>query len=120
MNDININTIIQTTGEIIDLFGVLFVVIGIVVATIHAVQKIAMKKEGHAIYRSYRHGLARSVLIGLEFLVAGDMIRSVAGDVTLEGVVTLAIIVLIRLVLGMSLEMEIEGRWPWQRSKTSR
>lgn len=110
-----INQTIQTAGEVLDLLGVLLVIGGITIATIRAVRHIRKQPGIHNVYRTYRQDLARSVLIGLEFLVAGDIIRSVAGDLTLEGVTVLAVIVAIRLVLGMSLEMEIEGHWPWQR-----
>ena len=54
-------------------------------------------------------------MLGLEFLVAGDIIRTVVVAPTLENVAVLAIIVLIRTVLSMALQVEIEGRWPWQR-----
>ncbi len=109
-----INQTIQVAGQVLDLLGVLLVIGGIALATIRALRHLRKHPAVHNVYRTYRQDLARSVLIGLEFLVAGDIIRSVAGDLTLEGVTVLAIIVAIRLVLGMSLEMEIEGRWPWQ------
>ncbi|MEZ4236170.1 MAG: DUF1622 domain-containing protein [Myxococcota bacterium] len=66
-------------------------------------------------YRELRRGLGRAILLGLEFLVAGDIVRTVAIDPTLLGVAVLSIIVLVRTFLSFTLEMEIEGRWPWQR-----
>ena len=54
-------------------------------------------------------------MLGLEFLVAGDIIRTVVVAPTLENVAVLAIVVVIRTVLSMALQVEIEGRWPWQR-----
>lgn len=119
MNQFDSNTVIQFIGEIVDLLGVAFIIVGIIAASIHALRQMKKHTDGHFIYRIYRQGLARSILIGLEFLVAGDLIRSVAGNITLEGVVALAIIVAIRLVLGMSLEMEIDGRWPWQHARAN-
>jgi uncharacterized membrane protein len=65
-------------------------------------------------YRSYRQLLGRSILLGLELLVAADIIRSVAITPTFESVGVLAVIVLIRTFLSFSLELEISGRWPWQ------
>ena len=63
-------------------------------------------------------GQPRSILLGLEFLVAADIIRTVAVSPTLPGVGVLAIIVLIRAFLSFTLELEIDGRWPWQRQTT--
>ena len=66
-------------------------------------------------YRLYRQLLGRSILLGLELLVAADIIRTVAVTPTFETVGVLAIIVLIRTFLSFSLELEITGRWPWQK-----
>lgn len=65
-------------------------------------------------YRAYRQYLGRSILLGLELLVAADIIRTVAVTPTLLSVAVLAAIVLIRTFLSFSLELEITGRWPWQ------
>jgi len=69
-------------------------------------------------YRAYRQLLGRSILLGLELLVAADIIRTVAVTPTFESVGVLAIIVLIRTFLSFSLELEITGRWPWQKEKS--
>ncbi len=71
--------------------------------------------EPLSVYRSYRQLLGRSILLGLELLVAADIIRTVAVTPTFESVGVLAIIVLIRTFLSFSLELEITGRWPWQK-----
>ena len=65
-------------------------------------------------YHVFRTSLARSILLGLEFLVAADIIGTVAVEPTLENLAVLGLIVLIRTFLSFSLEVEIEGRWPWQ------
>lgn len=67
-----------------------------------------------AAYRDLRRGLGRAILLGLELLVAADIIRSVAVEPTLVSVGVLGLIVLIRTFLSWSLEVEITGRWPWQ------
>lgn len=67
------------------------------------------------IYTSYRRQLARAILLGLEVLVAADIIATVAISPTLTSVGVLAGIVLVRTFLSFSLEVEIEGRWPWRR-----
>lgn len=63
----------------------------------------------------FRSGLGRSILLGLEFLVAADIINTVAIEPTIESLLVLAGIVLIRTFLSFSLEVEIDGRWPWQK-----
>jgi uncharacterized membrane protein len=73
------------------------------------------RKPGVSVYRSYRQLLGRSILLGLELLVAADIIRTVAVTPTLQSVAVLAVIVLIRTFLSFSLELEITGRWPWQK-----
>ena len=64
-----------------------------------------------------RSNLGRSILLGLEFLVAADIINTVAVEPTVQSLIVLAGIVLIRTFLSFSLEVEIEGRWPWQKSE---
>ena len=65
-----------------------------------------------------RQTLGRSILTGLELLVAADIIRTVAVEPTMESVLVLGLIVIIRTFLSFSLEVEIEGHWPWQKVRT--
>jgi uncharacterized membrane protein len=67
-------------------------------------------------FRDYRRGLGRTLLLGIEILIAGDLVRTVAVHPTLESVLSLAVIVLIRTLLSISIQVELDGRWPWQRS----
>ena len=101
-------------GRIIDGAGVVAVVVGVAVASIFAVARLARRET--PVYRPYRRFLGRSILLGLELLVAADIIRTVAVTPTLESVAVLAAIVLIRTFLSFSLELEITGRWPWQKA----
>jgi uncharacterized membrane protein len=71
-------------------------------------------------YKRCRHDLGRAILLGLEILVAADIISTVTLTPTLESVVVLGIIVLIRTFLSWSLALELDGRWPWQRSAAER
>lgn len=66
----------------------------------------------------FRSSLGQSILLGLEFLVAADIINTVAVEPTIRSLIVLAGIVLIRTFLSFSLEVEIEGRWPWQKART--
>jgi uncharacterized membrane protein len=68
-------------------------------------------------YKDFRRNLGRSILLGLEFMIAGDMIRTVVVSATLENIAALALIILIRTFLGITLHLEVEGRWPWQESE---
>jgi uncharacterized membrane protein len=67
-------------------------------------------------YRKFRETLGRSILLGLEFLIAGDIVRTVAATPTFQSVGILVVIVLVRTFLSFSLELEVTGRWPWERS----
>ncbi len=69
-----------------------------------------------AAYENYRLVLGKTLLIGLELLVAADIIRTVALDMTLLNIGLLACLVAVRTFLGWTLTVEVEGRWPWQRS----
>lgn len=113
----NFKDFAQVAGQMLDSFGVVVILAGVALSTIFVVVTAVRHKNLHRTYKTYRQNLARSILIGLEFLVAGDIIRSVAGDLNFDSVAILAIIVLVRSFLGVEFEMEIEGRWPWQRSK---
>ena len=85
---------------------------GAIVAT----ARFLLKSQTDALsaYRACRQDLGRAILLGLEFLVAGDIIRTVVVDPTLDNLLVLAIIVLIRTFLSTTLQLEVEGRWPWQ------
>jgi uncharacterized membrane protein len=96
-----------------EVIGVVIIVIGAAAA---AVRFATGRSRAEDRYSGLRSDLGRSVLLGLEFLVAADIIGTVAIEPTLDGVIVLGIIVLIRTFLSFSLETEIEGRWPWQRA----
>ena len=64
-------------------------------------------------YRRLRQRLGQSILLGLEVLIVGDIVRTIIVDATLKSVAVLGIIILIRIVLSFSLEVEIDGIWPW-------
>jgi uncharacterized membrane protein len=112
--------IIETVGEFVDFAGVAVMVIGAVISIPlalrgHQPRNLPAGAEKLSFYRSYRQLLGRSILLGLELLVAADIIKTVAVTPTYESVGVLAVIVLIRTFLSFSLELEITGRWPWQK-----
>ena len=104
----------QLTGRVLDAVGVCVIVFGAVIATVRFAAHLRV--SGNDRYRIYRQDLGRAILLGLEFLIAGDIIRTVGVAPTLENVFILALIVVIRTFLSMALQLEIEGRWPWQRT----
>ena len=108
------HAVIELIGTIIDITGVAAIVIGALAATVIALYGIA-KRTG-PVYVPFRRSLGRSILLGLELLVAADIIKTVALTPTLQNVAVLGGIVLIRTFLSFSLELEITGRWPWQKA----
>src|SRR5579885_3830497 len=80
-----------------------------------ATGRFVVRREPNSPYRTYRQDVGRAILLGLEFLVAGDIIRTVVVAPTLQNVVVLGIIVLIRTFLSLSLQLEIEGKLPLRR-----
>jgi uncharacterized membrane protein len=110
-------SIVELAGTIIDGAGVLIIVGGAAISTALVLARIIRGQR--PVYRAYRQYLGRSILLGLEFLVAADIIRTVAVTPTLDSVAVLAAIILIRTFLSFSLELEITGRWPWQTKKAA-
>jgi uncharacterized membrane protein len=70
-------------------------------------------------YKRFKHNIGKSLLLGLEFLVAADIIRTVALSPTLYNIAVLGVLVLIRTFLSWSLVVEMEGRWPWQNREVA-
>ncbi|MFN3257046.1 MAG: DUF1622 domain-containing protein [Ilumatobacter sp.] len=106
-------SLVERVGEVVELVGVAIIVVGLAVSL--AMLLLRWRHDGREIaYRDTRRSIGRSILLGLEVLVAGDIIRTVALDPTFTSVAVLGIVVLIRTFLSFTLEVEISGRWPWQ------
>jgi uncharacterized membrane protein len=102
----------------IEILGTLIIVVGVLrVAITRGTVRFLLRLEQPGAYESYKHQIGRSLLLGLEFLVAGDVVRTVAVEPTLVNVAVLGLLVLVRTFLSWSLTVEIEGRWPWQPRK---
>lgn len=104
---------VDQIGRAVDAAGVAVMVVGTLFAT--GLAAVRVSRQEADVYRAYRRRIGRSILLGLEFLVAGDIIRTVAVTPTFSSVGVLAVIVGIRTFLSFSLELEITGRWPWQK-----
>jgi uncharacterized membrane protein len=100
----------------VEILGILTLVLGLAAALVHAGLVLTSGQGGEEAYRIVRTVFGRSILLGLEFLVAADIIRTVAVQPSLENVAVLGLIVLIRTFLSFSLGVEIDGRWPWQHA----
>ncbi|MFE3543682.1 DUF1622 domain-containing protein [Nocardia sp. NPDC059177] len=111
--------VVETAGKVLDGAGVVAIVLGALIATVRFGRELRARAEFDPAYRSYRQGLGRAILLGLEFLVAGDIIRTVAIAPSFTSVGVLALIVLVRTFLSYSMQLELTGRWPWQTVKTS-
>lgn len=105
--------IIGKIGEGIDAAGVAVIIGGAVIAAVICVAGLARGEAGT--YTRFRQQLGQTILLGLELLVAADIVRTVAAELTLVGVGILGVIVLIRTFLSFSLQVELTGRWPWQQ-----
>jgi uncharacterized membrane protein len=106
----------ENVGRGVDAAGVLVVVAGALIAAFIFARALYLHETRLDPYREFRHSLGRAILLGLEFLVAGDIIRSVAASPTFRDLGVLAIIVGVRTWLSFTLELELTGRWPWQKS----
>ncbi|WP_455207212.1 DUF1622 domain-containing protein [Kaarinaea lacus] len=108
--------VISLAGYAIEAVGVLVILLGSCISSIGFIRTYRKLPEGIA-YKSYRRKLGRSIILGLEFLIAGDIVRTVVVADTLENVAVLGLIILIRTFLSVTLHLEVEGRWPWQTDK---
>lgn len=107
-----IDRVIGIVGVIGDVAGVFIIAVGLIAVTVRFLRALGSNEA--SAYSDYRSGIGRTLLLGLEFLVAADIIRTVATTPTFTSVGVLAAIVAIRTFLSWSLQLEIEGRWPWQ------
>jgi len=107
----SLEQIIELVGRVLDGAAVAVIAGGVLYAAFRAV----LYREAVGTYTTLRQNLGRCILLGLELLLAADIIRTVAIKPTLESVLVLGGIVLIRTFLSMALEVELGGTWPWKR-----
>lgn len=106
----SIETAIAAIGVAIDVAGVVIIVAGILWAT----ASFLARRMGEEHYECYRGRIGRSLLLGLEMLVAADIVKTIALAATPQSLGILAGLVAIRTFLSWSLVLEVDGRWPWQ------
>jgi uncharacterized membrane protein len=106
---------VETVGKAIDGVGVAVIALGALISAVWAVTRLRTGTVD--VYRTFRERLGRTILLGLEFLVAADIIRTVAVTPDAGSVAVLGGIVLIRTFLSFSLQLEVTGYWPWQAAR---
>jgi uncharacterized membrane protein len=105
--------VIDIVGRAIEVTGIAAIVIGIAASTTRWLLHLRVATA----YTDYRRSLGRALLLGLELLVAADIIRTVTTTASWESVGVLGVIVVIRTVLSWSITLEVEGRFPWQKEE---
>lgn len=108
-----VQAIIRPTATALELSGIAIIALGAVMSTVTGAYRTMKKEPSVDIYAGYRRQLSRAILLGLEFLVAADIIRTVAIEPTFTSVGILGAIVVIRTFLSFTLEVEVTGKWPW-------
>lgn len=112
-----LDTILPWVARTIEAVGIGVIVLGAVLASAYFFWQLVKFGPSGDIYQIYRANLGRGILLGLEFLIAADIIGTVAIELTLYNLGILAVIVAIRTFLSLALEVEIHGHWPWQHSR---
>ena len=104
------------SSETLDIIAFAVILIAVVISTVVFIVRV-WQSGFLANYREYRANLGRGILVGLELLIAADILKSVVVDPTLQGIAVLGGIVLIRTFLSISLDVEINGHWPWETTR---
>jgi uncharacterized membrane protein len=106
---------IEDVVKVVEAVGAAIMVFGGLVAFVAFAARARRTETLHGAYPALRRDLSRCILLGLEVLIIADIVRTIIVDPTLESVAVLGIIVVIRILLSFSLEVEIDGVWPWRR-----
>lgn len=106
--------VIELVITSLELAGVAVIVVGFIIATFHWLVQFR-RQSTHAAYVQYRRRSVRGLILGLEFLVAADIIKTVTMDYSISSLLELGLIVLVRTFLVFALHLEIDGHLPWQR-----
>jgi len=113
---VQIESLFSTIAVVFESVGVIVMIVGFVIALFLAARVLARREPGQQAFTVLRTTLGSSILLGLEVLVAADLVRTITSKPSLEEAAILGMIVLIRTVLSMSIQIEIEGTLPWRRA----
>jgi uncharacterized membrane protein len=109
----------ERAAQVFELIGAAVLLLGLFVSAGLAVRSLRRSGSGARAFQILRQSFGGVILLGLEVLVAADLVRTVAVAPTMENVLVLGAIVLIRTILSFSIEVEIEGVAPWRRAAQS-
>ncbi|MDR9436770.1 MAG: DUF1622 domain-containing protein [Thiohalophilus sp.] len=102
---------------LIEVLGIAIITLVALYALFQALRRLVKEAEREPVFQELRQRVGRGILLGLEFLIAADIIHTVAVDLTFYSVGVLAVVVLVRTFLSFTLEVELTGRWPWQEKR---
>ena len=119
MGELTFTEAMETVAKFFEAVGAVVLLVGLALSAGLAIRSLTRTRDPQVAYRVLRRSFGGAIILGVEVLVAADLVRTVAIAPTIENAVSLAIIVLIRTVLSFSLETEIEGVVPWRRAATS-
>jgi len=106
---------IEWAALVIEILAVVIIVSSVIMAVIsHGTVRFLFHVETPGAFAAYKHQLAKPLLLALDFLVAGDVVKTIALEPTLNNVAVLGLLVIIRTFLSWSITVEMEGHWPWQ------
>jgi uncharacterized membrane protein len=108
---------ISNVVKVVEAAGAAIMIVGGLGAFALFAREFMRGSSGEVAYRALRRNLGRCILVGLEVLIVADIVRTIIVDPTLDSVAVLGVIVLIRIILSFSLEVEIDGAWPWRRGR---
>jgi uncharacterized membrane protein len=109
-----VSEVVEPVGRTIECLGVAVIALGVASALVAYGRALVSSVDGAPAHAAVRRDIGQGVLLGLEVLVAGDIIRTVAVDPSLTSVAVLGAIVVIRTFLSVAIDTEINGRWPWK------
>jgi uncharacterized membrane protein len=112
----SLDHIAEIAGRAVEAVGIVVLVVGAILASVAFAICLLRGRPFNDAYHQLRADLGRAILLGLEFLVIADIIGTVAVEPTLQNLGVLAVIVAIRTLLSFALELEVSGRWPWQKT----
>jgi uncharacterized membrane protein len=115
---VSYDEVVNDIAKAVEAVGVAIMVLGGLGALVAAAVAVSRTESRGGAYSQLRRNLGRAILLGLEVLIIGDIVRTIVVDPTLESVAVLGLIVLIRIVLSFSLEIEMDGTTPWSRWRT--
>jgi uncharacterized membrane protein len=112
MHPEQVNTVIEWIARALEVVGVAVIALAFAYAMLRGLLHAGQRRAGA--YDRVKVSIGKALLLGLEFLVAADIVRTVTITPTVEGLLSLGLLIAIRVVLGWSIAVEIEGCWPWQ------